>query len=205
MALVNMSNQFSGLPMRDLIGGPLKAASDAQVQLANATANFIQVVGFNEDGSVRTAKFSFDRPVMAADSVSPPSQSTPQYQQEKVELVVPLLAIVNIPALNIKTVDITFDMEVKSSESSKSGSKYSAEMKAHGEANYGFFKASVDISGSVSSTNENTRSSDNSAKYHVEVHARDDGMPEGLSRVMDIMQSAIAPKSIGERKQITSP
>ena len=32
--LVNMSNQFAGLPMRDLIGGPLQAACDAQNMLA---------------------------------------------------------------------------------------------------------------------------------------------------------------------------
>jgi hypothetical protein len=39
------------------------------------------------------------------------------------------------------------------------------------------------------------------------VHAEDRGMPEGLSRVMDIMQSAIAPKSIapGNNQQTASP
>ena len=51
------------------------------------------------------------------------------------------------------------------------------------------------------------RTSDNSAKYHVAVHAEDRGMPEGLARVMDIMQSAIAPKSItpGNNQQASSP
>ena len=37
--------QFDGLPMGDLIGGPLTAASDAQVRLANATADFIKLIG----------------------------------------------------------------------------------------------------------------------------------------------------------------
>ena len=37
--LVNMSSQFSGLPMKDLIGGPLQAACDAQTLLASASAN----------------------------------------------------------------------------------------------------------------------------------------------------------------------
>ena len=41
----NMGEQFRGLPMGDLIGGPLMAACDAQVRLANATAQFIQQVG----------------------------------------------------------------------------------------------------------------------------------------------------------------
>ena len=42
-----IGNEFSGLPIADLIGGPLKAACDAQVRLATATANFINTVGFN--------------------------------------------------------------------------------------------------------------------------------------------------------------
>ena len=46
MALPAMGDQFRGLPMADLIGGPLMAACDAQVKLANATADFIKVVGF---------------------------------------------------------------------------------------------------------------------------------------------------------------
>ena len=40
---------------------------------------------------------------------------------------------------------------------------------------------------------ENTRSSDNSAKYHVQVLAEDTGMPEGLARVLDILHTAIQP------------
>ena len=58
------------------------------------------------------------------------------------------------------------------------------------------FKGTVKVSGSVATHKENTRSSDNSARYHVEVHAKDTGMPEGLARVLDILQSSVAPKSI---------
>jgi len=46
----------------------------------------------------------------------------------------------------------------------------------------------------VSSHMQNTRSSDNSAKYHLNVKAEDKGMPEGLARVMDIMQTACEPR-----------
>jgi hypothetical protein len=113
-----------------------------------------------------------------------------------VELDVPLLAIVRVPNLSITTVDVTFDMEVKSSFSSTSAKDAEASMSAGGSINYLFFSAKVNIQGKVSSHQENTRKSDNSAKYHVEVHAEDGGMPEGLARVMDILQTAIAPKSI---------
>ena len=42
----NMLDQFQGLPMGDLIGGPLQAAVDAQGGLEKSTATFIQQIGF---------------------------------------------------------------------------------------------------------------------------------------------------------------
>jgi hypothetical protein len=54
----------------------------------------------------------------------------------------------------------------------------------------------VNISGSISSHKENTRSTDQSAKYHVQVHAADNGMPEGLARVMGMIAQSVAPRSI---------
>src|ERR1700755_562333 len=108
--LVNMAQQFQGLPMGDLIGAPLGAACDAQVKLAQATADFIKTVGFqqSEDGTseeTRTAAFRFKRPVINADGTT---------GEEEVSMEVPLLSIVKVPNLGVSTVDITFDMEVKS-------------------------------------------------------------------------------------------
>lgn len=218
MALENMAAQFKGLPMGDLIGGPLNAACEAQVRLAQATVDFIKVVGFSPpaaaqgsaapdpwSGATRTAKFRFNRPVLvdpgkpevpASGSAAAVAAVAPTIKSEEVEIEVPVLAIVNIPALTIKTVDITFDMEVKSSESSKESSDASASLDAEMSFGWGIFKGTVKVHGSVATHKENTRTSDNSAKYHVEVHASDSGMPEGLARVLDILAQAVAPKSI---------
>ncbi|OWQ83826.1 hypothetical protein CDN99_25510 [Roseateles aquatilis] len=203
--LVNIAEQFKGLPMGELIGAPLTAACDAQIRLAQATANFIQTVGFLQDENgvptaTRQVTFSFRRPAEGAG----PSTPGGTFYEEEVELSVPLLAIVKIPNLSITTVDITFDMEVKSAFSAKEGGSKSGTVKASASGGFGPFKASVEVSGSISSHQENTRSSDNSAKYHVEVHAADGGMPEGLSRVMDILQTAVAPRSISGPKQVTN-
>lgn len=203
--LVNMSDQFKGLPMDSLIGGPLTAACDAQVRLANATADFIKVIGFLPPadpkdliGATRTAQFTFTRPVeqtQQLDASGKPSGAL-TIGQEKVDLDVPLLAIVKVPNLSITTVDVTFDMEVKSSFTSSEKTDKELEASADITMGWGFLKAKVHIQGKVSSHKENTRSSDNSAKYHVAVHAEDNGMPEGLARVMDILQTSIAPKKI---------
>ena len=207
MALPAMGDQFKGLPMADLIGGPLMAASDAQVKLANATADFIKVIGFlppknDKDavGEVRTALFRFDRPATTAGDVKP-GEVIPV---ETVELSVPLLAIVKIPSLSINSVDVVFDMEVKHSETDKSSFDAASSLKGEGKAGWGPFSVKVSLSGSVSSHKENSRSTDHSAKYHVEVHAEDKGMPEGLARVLDIVQSAVAPRKISPPKKGTT-
>jgi hypothetical protein len=197
--LVNMSSQFKGLPMGDLIGGPLTAACDSQIKLARATADFIQTIGFlppDQGGNqaTRTATFRFKRPVDAPPA--PAGQPAGPIHEEEVELVVPLLALVKVPALSITTVDISFDMEVKSSFSSHESTDMSASASADMKFGWGCFSATVHIQGSVASHKDQTRSSDNSAKYHVEVKAEDKGMPEGMARVLDILQSAVAPRKV---------
>lgn len=192
--LVDMASQFKGLPMGDLIGGPLTAACDAQVRLANATADFIKYVGFlppgadakDGIGATRVANFTFTR--LAPD----PSDVSKTIVQD-VDLKVPLLAIVKVPSLSITRVDITFDMEVKSSFAAKESTDASAKMSADMKFGWGCFSATVHVEGSVATHKENTRSSDNSAKYHVQVLAEDTGMPEGLARVLDILHTAIQP------------
>ncbi len=38
---MNVADQFKGLPMEDLIGGPLSAAVTANLNMAKSTADFI--------------------------------------------------------------------------------------------------------------------------------------------------------------------
>lgn len=196
MALPNMGDQFRGLPMGDLIGAPLMAACDAQVRLAIATSDFIKHVGFNAPDAngksdVRTVGFRFSRPATGATPAADGTQPT-----ETVELEVPLLSVVKVPSLAINKVDITFDMEVKNSERSQEIDQKTGSLSAEAKVGWGPFSASVKVSGSISQHKENTRSSDQTAKYHVEVHAVDDGMPEGLARVLDIMAQAVAPTKV---------
>ena len=221
--LVNMADQFKGLPMQDLIGGPLDAAVKANISLAQSTADFINSVGFVQNlttdssssnkkilspGAARMVNFSFERPGIAVDN-----QGNQIRTVEEVKIKVPMLAIVPIPNLQIDTVDITFDMEVKSSISEKNSEDKQGSLDATAKVGWGPFSVDVKIHGSVATHKENTRTSDNSAKYHVEVKATNHGIPEGLARVLDIMASAAKPLAIqsakvdpktGEAPRITS-
>ena len=193
---MNVANQFKGLPMTDLIGGPLKAACEANLLMAQATSNFINDVGFNKDsdGKItdpRMVDFSYERP-------GTNKQGEPIVDLVKIK--VPILAIVPIPNLQVNNVDITFDMEVKSSTSSTEKDSKEVSGSVTASAGWGWGKAEVSISGSVSSSKENTRSSDTSAKYHVEVNAANFGLPEGLARVLDMMNQAAQPRQIEQYK-----
>jgi hypothetical protein len=166
--------------MENLIGGPLTAASNASVKLARSTADFINAVGFNADQSARTVLFKYEK--SDADPLGNPIRN-------EMSLQVPLLAIVPIPNLQIDEVNIIFDMEVKECEKSES----SLDAGGSFSASVGIGPFSLSISGSVSVHQSNTRSTDNSAKYHVDVRAANHGTPEGLARVLDILAASAAP------------
>ena len=195
---MNIANQFRGLPMADLIGAPLGAACKANVSMAQATASFIKEVGYeavedpNQPGSFipgapRMVDFSFERP--GVDDAGKPAI-------EVVKIKVPILSVVPIPNLQVNNVDVTFDMEVKSSTSQTHKDSKEASMDASASFKFLFWSGSIKMHGAVSSSNENVRTSDKSAKYHVEVNAQNHGTPEGLARVLDILNQAATPRQI---------
>lgn len=184
---MSIASQFAGLPMSSLIGGPLQAACDAQVQLAKAEANFINDVGLvaDKDGNLttRTVDFKATRPAQLPDGT---------IVQEEISIQAPVLSIVPIPALLVDEVDIKFNMEVKSSTEDKS----TTDTKGSFSAKAGWGPFSVKISGSASSHRESTRKTDNSAKYEVHVHASQQDPPEGMMRILDHLISACEPRAI---------
>ena len=210
--LVNMADQFKGLPMEDLIGGPLMAVCKAQTKLAKSTAEYIKEIGMkeklDEDNKVitgpdnkpvletRQVDFSYIQPMQQNSSEREEDTNNTgdghSLTQAKVDISAPLLAIVPIPALLIDDVEIEFNMEVKSSVQSKSS--HDESVKASASFGWGPFSASVQ--GSVSSHNEQTRKSDNSAKYHVKVSAKQADTPEGLSKILDMLSKSITPHKV---------
>lgn len=179
---MSVSEQFRGLPMAELISAPLLAAAVSQGKLAKITEDFITNVGMNNDGNgnlvAKMIDFKYSIPVTKEDGT---------YGKQEVEISVPFLAIVNVPSLSIKEINIKFNMEVKTS--SKESTESSASGKFQAKVNYGIFSASC--SGSVSSSSKSERTSDSSAKYEVSVIARDSGPPEGLMKMLDLLASAI--------------
>ena len=188
---MSVAGQFSALPMESLIGGPLQAAATAQGTLANITSDFITTVGLEKDGDklkARTVAFNYQKPVKNT-TTDKDGNTTDTWEKQEMSLDVPLLSIVKSPNLQVKEVDINFNMEVKASSASTNEN----EQKASVSASWKGWGAKVKFHGSVSNKNTSQRSSDTSAKYEVKVLAKDDGAPEGLMKVLDILGEAIQP------------
>ena len=169
----SIANQFTGLPIEQLISAPLVAAAEGQKTLAATTASFIQEVGMDKDGNTKSVAFKYED------------------GSETVALDVPLLSIINIPSLCVDTIDVEFDMEVSTQTASKSSTDSSATASA--SVGWGCWKASFE--GKVSHHSENSRKSDTSAKYSVSVKGKQE-KPEGLMKVLDMLNN-----SIGKQKE----
>ncbi|OAJ93213.1 DUF2589 domain-containing protein [Vibrio bivalvicida] len=192
--LLNIADQFRGLPMEDLIGAPLTAACNAQEMLASTTINFIERVCFrdanldngNVKGEGHTPKYEI--------RTIPFSFKQLEGEDEKYYTVeVPIMSIINIPSLQVTDVDINFTMEVKSSAVDTSSDSQHAEMESETKIGIPGLSQSIKMSGSISSSKESSRKSDNSAKYDVNVVAKQLPPPEGLSRVLDMLDQCIMP------------
>tara|TARA_R100000808_G_C2135763_1_gene144124 strand:+ start:1233 stop:1769 length:537 start_codon:yes stop_codon:yes gene_type:complete len=166
--MANIANQFTGLPIENLISAPLLAAANGQKALAATTAQFITEVGMDDKGNTKSVKFQYEDGT------------------EAVALDVPLLSIINIPSLCVDTIDVNFDMEVSTQTASKSSTDSSAELSV--KAGFGCWSAS--FTGKVSHHSENSRKSDTSAKYSVAVHGKQE-KPEGLMKVLDMLNNSI--------------
>ena len=188
--MAGIADQFKGLPMSDLISQPLIAAAKAQGQLSNITQQFIKDVGLEGDDDsgfkARSVDFGFKSPV---------TDGKGNTELKDDNLSVPLLSIVNVPNLSVKKATVDFSMEVKASSSDTSSSKTDANISTSAKYSSWWSPVSVEMKASVSTSNkhESVRKTDNSAKYDVHVEARDDGAPEGLMKVLDILNAAIIP------------
>lgn len=183
-----IADNFKGLPMRELIGGPLFAAAEAQEKLASIAWDYYQKIAYetNENGTpkqdqTRLLKFTLERPVVEGGIVSDKSQ--------KVNVQAPFIGLVPIPSLLVERIDVDFQMEVTDTNTSKDQS--SEELST--DISSKWFGVNVGISGKVTSSRENTRSTNQTAKYQVHVTASQQRQTEGLSKLMDIMASCIEP------------
>ena len=204
-----IADAFVGLPIESLILDPLLSAAKGQAALAQVTLDFVEALAFEEnDGksnSRKTKLLDID-----LDRLANKPDGTMTNLSQKVQM--PLLPLVTIPNFTLDTMEIDFMMEVKTSESSSTSDNTSSETSSSvgsdtsASVSYGFWGVKAELStsvqtenktsGTVSSSKDTQRSSDQSAKYHINVKAKQNEPAEGMAKFTQILSSIIEPINV---------
>ena len=260
--LLSMAQQFSGLPMEALIGGPLNAAANANAAMAVTQTKFLLDTCFIKKhidkkdkvdpvpektdpttgavtpeviGTPEIPAHDSYEPIMIVMSLtravltpgSPAVEKVPAVTDDQGNVTspevpaqpaqpaviqnfttafnLPMLTVVPLSSLGVETVDINFEMEVKSSfseeESKTKETQVKAEASFEAKVGYGPFSASVKGSASYDHKDSETHNThyqkSNSAKYTVNVHAGQLPLPEGVTTIIKAFTSAIQPITMG--------
>lgn len=233
MAAANIPQELRALPLDHIIGSPLVAAIKAQALAAKTTVDFIKEVGLKpsatepgetgalapkgDDTSGETGKesldaryveFKFDRvmeeEVLETPPGSPPGtppNKTTRYAVVPSRLTVPLLTIVPIPFIRINDMTIDFEFQVKDVETAESQTEKNVSVNAR--TGGWFFKSSM--KGSYTNRTSNKRETDRRTTLKITVSAVQDQVPEGLGRVLDILQDALKVVPVKAPQELPAP
>lgn len=171
-----ISNVVNNLPIDKMISAPLTASIKAQSEMSMAMAQFINSVGLDENGKIRMVNFNY------ADTSN--GGNTERHIQA------PFIAITGVPNLAIESVDISFELSISSAETSNSNTSESTNLDV--KSNRWFSPVTASMTGSVSHSSSQTRSTDTRAKYSFQISARKQGTPEALQRIIDAITDSTA-------------
>ncbi|WP_047445397.1 DUF2589 domain-containing protein [Alistipes sp. ZOR0009] len=199
--LVSMAQAFSGLPMDSLIGGPLNAAAKANAAMALTQTSFLLDTCFSKKDEKNYEPILISMTLTRGVIQPAEAGKDPIIKQVQTKFELPILTIIPLNSLAVDNVDISFEMEVKSSFGEDTHEEKSKALKAESsfEAKFGYGPFSATIKGSVSYDQKESSSRDthyqksNSAKYTVNVHAGQLPLPQGVTTIIDAFTKSIEP------------
>jgi len=175
------TGELNNLPFNQLLGGPMVAAIRSQAASAYQTLAFVKGL---EDPTTKQ--------LINVDFIYDSSSSTGVNMNR---ITVPLLAILPIPYLRIKSLIIDLSVKLVSVDTTKSTTTTSG---SYTQSSYNWWRGSSS-SVSVSSQSTSTYGVNITKQYSYEVilKAVQDEMPAGLARILDIIEEDIvlAPKT----------
>jgi len=191
--MAGIADQFAGLPIEELIVSPIIGMAKGQAKLNEVTWKYISEVAFVKDEktgvtSARSLDVEMNRVVTNGE--------TGEQEIQKLYNKVPMLPLVPLPSLAITSADIEFSMEVKTSEASKDTSTSENSYEASAGGSWWGMSFNAKVAGKVATNKENTRSTDNSAKYNVKVHAEQLPPTEGMLKLSDYLTQMLEPSLI---------
>ena len=174
----------------EILGGLMGAVIDAQAQAARATIDFIEDVGTIE-GSIDADVIHELRNISFNYMKKDENGETAKYTLE-----LPLLSLVEISAINIKTAKFSFyydvtdiedrEIEEKATNVSPTSSGDGVELKA--ARKWLEVKKPVNVVGRVNKETNTTSHIEKNAGIKVDVEFEKSSLPVGLDRVLDMLE-----------------
>lgn len=123
---------------------------------------------------------------------------------EDMTLQVPLLTIVPIPFIRVATTDIELNVKINSIYNSDTSTDTTTNANTSANMSYGFLfaKGSVNINASVAHQKKTSEKEEVKKEYslNIKIHAVQDDMPAGMSRILDILEESIVPRVAAGRQ-----
>jgi hypothetical protein len=207
-----MTIEQTALSLYQLLGAPLYALIEAETYAANATADFIERMGFEPSskesekspagdlGKLRTLTFVQERRTSQGESAS-----------YKVE--VPLLSILPVPALQIREADLEFYVKIidmvsgsqpaavkGSRKTSSESARESSDMMPAGSRNVPT-PPRLDMKAMLGRGQPNAPSAAQTSfdmQVHIKIKVAQADVPAGLSRLFNLMEQSISSTKIDE-------
>ena len=195
----NFAAELGSIDFAKIIGGPLDACIKAQTNASVATVSFINSVAFNETNdpnatkSLRMADFVYNR--QKANPAYVDEVETPGVAptiEEKVNLSVPFISILNVPSFRIETCEIDFNVKLKSTYtqnvSDEFGIKTNTSVGSGGLTSL-FSKVNFNMEVAYKRTSSTGVKVEKEYSLAVRVKATNDEMPGGLEKILGILSA----------------
>lgn len=178
--------QSEVLSLSQLIGAPIHALVDAEAQSAMATARFIRNVGFTpprdgeagDFGDLQMARFTTRRQLENG-------------EEEAVEVQIPMLTLLPIPALQIRDASLEYVVKVIQTEALPAAHRQVVETLGERDSMPRIEPpATMRATFASDSRSSGRRSMDMLVKMQVRIEQAD--MPAGLSRLLNLAGEAVS-------------
>ena len=181
--MADIKQQFTGLPLGLLVCTPIIEVAKGQAELCRVYLDYVFKLAYKDgkqDGEANVIKLKLNRPVTDGEG---------NISQQEIEVSAPLISLVPVPAFTMDEATVQFTMEVKEQVVDTS-SKDTSTSSQFGASFWGF---NAQLSGSVTTSASNTRSTDQSAKYNIYARASQQPPAEGMAKLSTIFASVIEP------------
>lgn len=177
--MARLVDDLNSLDFSVYIGGPLQAAVQAQHAASMSLVEFIQEVGFDDDG-IRYVNFEYAKEV--------PNEEGTSFETSSFTIKVPFLTMLIMPALRIDEVKIDFNAKLTSTQTANVSNEFT------GKKELGINYKVVNFKASASYKRTSTRGTNVEKSYNlgVQVRAVNDELPEGLDRILTMLEDSIA-------------